>query len=242
MVDAYDLEALEFVDACDGYNEVDELMTRFSQVVAGFGFNHFIMTGLPSRGEDVEDLIIAERWPEGWRDRYREESYFLKDPVSKWSFTCSAPFLWHDARKASAKTDITCQIETEAESYGLVDGVGFPMFDPFNWQAVVSLGSDAACDLPKRQIGLVYLASVYCQMRAAELTNLLSPNKSSLTVREAEVLKWVASGKSYWETSRILGIGEATVQTHLSHVRQKLGVANTTEAVAKAIISRQIRL
>lgn len=45
-----------------------------------------------------------------------------------------------------------------------------------------------------------------------------------LTPKEAEVLLWVAQGKTNAETAVILGITEGTVKKHLEHIFEKLGV------------------
>src|SRR5262245_8334440 len=45
-----------------------------------------------------------------------------------------------------------------------------------------------------------------------------------LTPREAEVLLWVAQGKSNAETAVITGAAEKTVKKHLTHIFEKLGV------------------
>lgn len=45
-----------------------------------------------------------------------------------------------------------------------------------------------------------------------------------LTPKEAEVLLWVAQGKTNAETALILGITEATIKKHLEHIFEKLGV------------------
>lgn len=54
-----------------------------------------------------------------------------------------------------------------------------------------------------------------------------------LTEREAEVLGWIAQGKSNEETSSLLGIGPQTVKKHLERIYDVLGVANRTEAALK---------
>ncbi|PZU83350.1 MAG: transcriptional regulator [Shinella sp.] len=59
--------------------------------------------------------------------------------------------------------------------------------------------------------------------------------KFELTVREREALTWAAAGKSYWETSVILGISERTVRFFMSNARRKLNVATNTQAVAEAV-------
>jgi len=55
-----------------------------------------------------------------------------------------------------------------------------------------------------------------------------------LTNREAEVLGWIARGKSNEEAAAILGIGPHTVRKHLERIYNALGVTNRTEAAAKA--------
>jgi DNA-binding CsgD family transcriptional regulator len=53
-----------------------------------------------------------------------------------------------------------------------------------------------------------------------------------LTQREAEVLHWVAAGKSNDDVARIIGISSATVKKHLEHTYDKLNVPNRTAASA----------
>jgi DNA-binding CsgD family transcriptional regulator len=56
-----------------------------------------------------------------------------------------------------------------------------------------------------------------------------------LTPREAEVLLWVAQGKSNSEIASILGNSEPTVKQHLSVVFQKLGVESRNAATLQAL-------
>jgi len=55
-----------------------------------------------------------------------------------------------------------------------------------------------------------------------------------LTVREAEVLTLVATGRSNRDIGRELFLSEATVKSHLVHIFAKLGVGSRTAAVARA--------
>lgn len=56
-----------------------------------------------------------------------------------------------------------------------------------------------------------------------------------LTAREAEVLLWVAQGKSNGDVSSILGCSEKTVKQHLGNIFEKLGVENRTSASLVAV-------
>lgn len=57
----------------------------------------------------------------------------------------------------------------------------------------------------------------------------------SLTPREAEVLLWVAQGKSNSEIGVILGMAEKTVKVHLGHIFEKLGTDNRNAASMQAL-------
>lgn len=56
----------------------------------------------------------------------------------------------------------------------------------------------------------------------------------ALCDREAEVLSWVARGKTSVEIALILGLKKRTVDFHVDRARAKLGAATRCEAVIKA--------
>jgi DNA-binding CsgD family transcriptional regulator len=58
---------------------------------------------------------------------------------------------------------------------------------------------------------------------------------SRLTPREAEVLRWVAAGKSDAQIGAILGASPRTVQKHLQRVYEKLGVEGRTAAAMRLV-------
>lgn len=55
-----------------------------------------------------------------------------------------------------------------------------------------------------------------------------------LTAREAEVLLWIARGKSNRDIGEILGLSARTVNKHLEQIYVKLGVENRASAAVKA--------
>lgn len=59
----------------------------------------------------------------------------------------------------------------------------------------------------------------------------------SLTGRESEVLALLARGRSNRRIAEELSISEGTVRTHVSHILDKLGVANRVEAALHALRS-----
>ncbi len=76
---------------------------------------------------------------------------------------------------------------------------------------------------------------------AALYRNLLVRNRNKgfaalpVTPREREVLSWLAAGKTDKDIGQILGMSPRTVQKHLQHIYEKLGVETRTAAVVRAM-------
>jgi len=62
--------------------------------------------------------------------------------------------------------------------------------------------------------------------------------QAALTPRETEVLTWLARGKTNRDIAEILGMSHRTVNKHLEHIFEKLGVE--TRAAAAALATRAI--
>ncbi len=77
--------------------------------------------------------------------------------------------------------------------------------------------------------GFLLLNSERLDVQATHLAHL------PLTEREREILALVAVGKTNGEIATILGISARTVQKHLEHVFQKLGVETRTAAAVRAL-------
>jgi len=86
-----------------------------------------------------------------------------------------------------------------------------------------------------RKVMLAYvdaLLAVYGDVSSSVTvqSNLVEP----LTSREEDILNWLSAGLTNQEIADELIISAETVKKHTSHIYQKLGVHNRTEAAAKA--------
>jgi DNA-binding CsgD family transcriptional regulator len=66
-------------------------------------------------------------------------------------------------------------------------------------------------------------------------------NSLGLTIRETEILMWISRGKTNKEMGIILGSSPRTINKHLEHIFEKLGVTTRTAAVS-AVLQRQTNL
>lgn len=227
-------EALDFIERIEQQYDHLALERDFAGLIERNGFHTFVMTKLPQAGADVEPLVISNRWPEKWTDRYRQQGYFADDPVSAWSLTQRRAFRWRDAQRAS-RSPRAAQINSESEDVGLVDGLGFPIRNASRCQAVISIGTSERLDMSMSEIALLEIAASYFFLRGQELADQPVRPKGKLTGREREVLHWCAAGKSTWDIGQILSIAEGTVKLHRSSAIRKLNAMNTTHAVTIAI-------
>lgn len=107
----------------------------------------------------------------------------------------------------------------------------------------MNLGADDYLTKPVENEDLV--AAVAARLQRAEQTVRagFAPDFSSaapleglgLSPREAEVLLWVAQGKTNPEIATILGISEETVKKHMKQVLATLGVETRTAASLRAM-------
>jgi DNA-binding NarL/FixJ family response regulator len=71
-------------------------------------------------------------------------------------------------------------------------------------------------------------------LRQAEMHLDLLESRGHLTRREVEVLHWLRRGLRNADIAGLLQLSESTVEYHVSHIFDKLGVTNRTEAVERA--------
>lgn len=94
-------------------------------------------------------------------------------------------------------------------------------------------------DSPEQELHQAVLNTAARQRTLApEVINLLAQRvgqpEQSLSTRELEILRALATGSSNKELANQLFISEASVKTHLIHIYQKLGVDTRTAAVTVA--------
>ncbi len=115
----------------------------------------------------------------------------------------------------------------------------------------MNLGADDYLTKPVARIDLLASVKVRLERRDAHEAELESAKSSAgfnpnfespkpleslgLTPREAEVLLWVAQGKSNGDIAILLGMAEKTVKKHMGSIFDKLGLEGRNAATVRAL-------
>jgi DNA-binding NarL/FixJ family response regulator len=117
----------------------------------------------------------------------------------------------------------------------------------WRWMQGASVGGGSAPDVLVRERGEQRLKLIYggpvtgggFLLKLEETRREAEPvplaDTYNLTPRELEVLLWVAKGKTNRDIGDILGMSPRTVNKHLEHIYEKLGVETRTAAAALAM-------
>ena len=123
---------------------------------------------------------------------------------------------------------------------------GKPAEEPMRWlHEVVNAEDDAVAidkggqTLAAKRVGTVGLGEVMWLLSVRK-SDAPAPSRlasAALTPREVEVLSWVSKGKTNRDVADILDMSPRTVNKHLEHVFEKLGVETRSAAAALASIA-----
>lgn len=211
--------------------------------VSSYGAEHFCFgTILFHNLEPTPQLHTLCDYPEQWQQRYQEKNYIDHDVTVSHCIESSTPILW--PTRSNTISDINSKIFSESAEFGLISGISMPYHSRNGEHGALGVCSSekhrrASLNNPANLYALQLLgAALFDYMRK----NTRESNTIELTNRERECLKWVASGKTSWEISTILGISERTVVFHLQNAVSKMNTSSRTSAAVIAILNGEIAI
>lgn len=213
--------------------------TVFDEVASAarkLGFSHCaygLRTAVPITKPRV---VMINDYPTSWQKRYAEAGYYEVDPTVQHVRQSPMPIVWSDMVFAG-----TPALWSEAQASGLRIGWAQSSLDGYGAVGMLTLARNAEqlsrTELLNKELQMRWLVSI----AHLAFNRLLQPQlnlapKTPLTLRETEVLKWMADGKTSSDVSEILAISEETVKFHTKNAILKLGVRNRVSAVARSAL------
>lgn len=214
---------------------VNDILRLVRTVAAPFGYDRFALYSASTRRGEFIDRIF---WVDGeWFDGVDVETYIRRCPVTRHVVETSVPFFW-----SKIESDLAPRYRIVERPGGPgVHGFQVPVYGPLGLEGAMSFGGRRIDAARSTQI-LLTLLTEYAFKAARALTDSPTDGRPArLSGREREVLAWISSGRRQAEIAETLGISARTVENHLRHIRARLGVATTAQAIRLAIRTGQLQ-
>lgn len=176
--------------------------------------------------------VVNVDYPEEWVNIYMERNYHLTDPVVRENFSKFTLQYWADTYRAMG---VDKEFRATAEEFGLYSGYTSGIRDLAGNAGGLFSFAGRAIEKCERTSAIIEVVTPHLFQALKRITSADKLKSApTLSEREKEVLKWVALGKTTWETSVILGISERTVKFHVNNIMKKLNSVSRAHAVAIA--------
>lgn len=177
--------------------------------------------------------FMLNNYPAAWQARYAQQGYLANDPTVKHGMTSLLPLAWSESLFSGARP-----LWEDARAAGLQVGWVQSSRTPDGAVGLLTLARShealSASELHRSEATMSWLAHAAHQgLSRMQRRDAPAP---VLSAREAEVLRWMADGKTSSEAAAILDLSERTVNFHVANALVKLGAANKTAAVVKAAL------
>lgn len=229
------------IDSISRQSSIPQIATMFRDAASTFGFISLGINDLPLPGEGANPIILTESAPSGFRECYIEERLYLVDHICAQARAAREPFRFSEAPYPQPEAPKHRRFMQALDTFGVGKGLIVPLGRAANIPACVWLaGEDPNLDDAVKQA--IQLIALFASSMAHVLSTPsdVSPHTYKLTVREREVLAWVAQGKSALEIGEILNVAKRTVDEHTKNATRKLGAVNRTHAVVVALRDKAI--
>jgi DNA-binding CsgD family transcriptional regulator len=223
-----------FLETIGDAETLDTLHQQIPKLRDIFDVEHIVYHSVNSTGQQYAMLTYSDDWV----DRYLDQDYARIDPVVVGCYRRFHPVDWrHLDWSGRAQRSFL----GEAMEAGVGDqGFSVPIRGP-NGQFALFTISDRRSDTAWEQytethVRDVLLVAHYLNQKALEIEHGTDQVEAkTLSPREIDALTLLAMGMSRAQAAERLKISEHTLRVYIESARFKLGAANTTHAVARAL-------
>jgi|SRR5215470_5433225 len=222
---------LSVIERIDQASTTEAVLEIFENAIAEFGAHYFGIHFLPRPEDRLEDVSMAWRVPQEWRDLYSRENFCQIDPAIRHARRTVLPFDWASAPYNPETEPQMGEVIERARDLNVHKSITVPIPSP---RGIIGVVGAAGPDFDERDAykPVVHSIALHAFHRLEQLIGRRLRRNARLTERECEVLAWVSEGKTAWDIGCILSVSQRTVEWHLRKAYKKLGATNRVQALA----------
>jgi len=246
-------DSIQTIEAVSRITSLIEVEKFIKSVAWQYGFEFYSDYSSVRQSNNVQQLFYLIDSETEWTNHYRSNNYYLYDPSLRFLKTRSTPYTWSiEDYQVQLKQEFyrTEQlVVSDAIDFGITQVVHFP-FHQNGDSGLIRFVRFAEKPLNRFEL-YTFINAIYlplCLLYEKKFSiikcniNVDAKVDYQLSAREKEVLTLYATGTPACRIGDLLTISEHTVRNHLRNIRQKLGVRNISQAIAKAVESDLILL
>lgn len=225
-----------FLAAAGEAQSLDDIWVLLSRCLKSRGFRAVSYLLFDKGLQHQASLLLEDGFPQVVINRFAELGYGRNAPVLRIAMRTGQPQL---ASRALANHKLSREEQDHHAAMtnaGLQDVLVLPLYGPLGRDALVVLGDPSAPELfDSARWTEPHMIAQMAHLRTVAMLPERAETQHDLSMRELEILRWVAQGKSNSAIADILGISSGTVDTYLRRLFDKLGVADRTSAAVKGV-------
>ena len=211
-----------------------QLWSSVKEFAAGFGYSHVAAFDIAKLAGNVSGAVIYADSPRQLIEMLDKEFNYIQHPLVQQALRSPCPFLISELRNSPQYAGQRwAELFVDVIRKG--EGLTVPVYHGAEAKAGFNFGGDA----PDTSAVVRSMLQVVAHAAIDKMEDFGSGKPQgampSLSVREAQCLRWVAIGRADVEIGQILGISPRTVRFHVDSAKTKLGVTTRIQAVAKAL-------
>lgn len=230
----------------------DALWSILHSDLENFGFERIFYASTqrrPANGDFTpRDTVIRSSYGQDFDRYFVGDGAFSSDITTQWALHSVGSVSWGLTRRLSSQGQMTTKqqsVHERSRALGIMNGYTVSL--RLNGASLVS-GFGLCADEASTQRKVDKTWQSYGDKIVAVLTAYDTcvrgfpgyPVDEELSPRQREILEWAGDGKSIEDISTILSLHRSTIVKHMKEARERLGVATTLQAVARASVQGQI--
>lgn len=184
----------------------------------------------------ITEVSDINNWNQKLSAEYSRHEWSASEANYKRILRAGTPFTWNVGMRRQSVKETALLLKMK--SAGIRSGLVMPLPSPSGSVSGVFLGSSEVVSLKREDLLEIFAIANTAVMKLELLGECrwISADHAhhlrTLTIRQKDILRWAAEGKSNTDIAEIIGISKAGVDYHMREICVKLGVATKLQAVA----------
>lgn len=229
------IQVLSDVNQCTALKSDSQIADYALKKIDQYGFEYFHFRLIPRFGNALTNSKVITNYPNELIKRNEVNNLAFKNPIISHCQASISPIIWEE--ELFHESSILWE---DKQTFGLRHGCSQAVHDASGATGILSLARSephlSEEEFHEKAADVLWLCNrLHASMCAKYLPQLIKQGPlNRLSVRESEVLKWTAEGKTASDIGMILNLTTRTVNFHISSAIRKMGANNKTSAVVIA--------